>query len=181
MHKPITVIAMVVAAAAATGGCSSMSKALGQGKNAPDEFRVVTRAPLTLPPDYSLRPPSPGDPRPQELAPDAEARTALFGQDVGQAASVGERALVGSAGAQTIDPSVRDQVDFEANGSVHRSQSFADRVLSFGGSAAEANAPLDPEAERARLEELEAIRRATGDERVIIQRNTPSGFKLPGT
>src|SRR5262249_38372645 len=153
----------------------------GQGKNAPDEFRVVTRAPLTLPPDYSLRPPSPGEPRPQELAPDAEARAALFGQDVGQGASAGERALVSNAGAASMDPTVRDQVDFEASGTVHRSQAFSDRVIAFTGSEAEAGAALTPEEQEARNRDLESVRRATGDGNVIIQRETPNGFKLPGT
>ena len=35
-------------------GCSSTSRALGLAKVTPDEFRVVTKAPLILPPDYSL-------------------------------------------------------------------------------------------------------------------------------
>ena len=32
----------------------------------PDEFAVESRAPLTVPPDFDLRPPEPGAPRPQE-------------------------------------------------------------------------------------------------------------------
>jgi len=44
----------------------------------PDEFRVVTKAPLVVPPDFSLRPPAPGKPRPQELQPESAARTALL-------------------------------------------------------------------------------------------------------
>ena len=49
-------------------------------KVTPDEFRVVTKAPLVVPPDYALRPPAPGEPRPQELQPESAARTALLGQ-----------------------------------------------------------------------------------------------------
>ena len=37
-----------------------MQQTLGLGKRAPDEFRVVRRAPLVIPPDYGLRPPEPG-------------------------------------------------------------------------------------------------------------------------
>ncbi|MGU9962399.1 MAG: DUF3035 domain-containing protein [Candidatus Puniceispirillales bacterium WSBS_2018_MAG_OTU23] len=37
-------------------GCSSFDKALGKTKTAPDEFQVVVRAPLTLPPSFNLRP-----------------------------------------------------------------------------------------------------------------------------
>ncbi|MGE0597191.1 MAG: DUF3035 domain-containing protein [Hyphomonadaceae bacterium] len=180
MTKPIAVMA-VLAAAAAVSGCQSLSNTFGANKNAPDEFRIVTAAPLTLPPDYSLRPPRPGDPRPQELAPDAEARAALFGSDTGQNASPGERALVAGAGADAVDPNIRDQVDFEGSNVVHRNEEFANRVVEFQGSEAEAAAAqTDEQAAQRRLEEEEAIRRATGGGDVVIERRE-QGFKLPGT
>lgn len=181
MTNPIITVVAILAAAGAVSGCSTLSRSLGAGKASPDEFRVVTRAPLTLPPDYSLRPPRPGEARPQELEPDAEARAALFGQDVAQAASGGERTLVSRAGADAVDPTIRDQVDYEGQGIVHRSEGFVDRILSFGGSSAPATTPLDSEAEQRRLAEEESIRRATGGGQVVIQRNAPGGFKLPGT
>jgi len=183
MTKSTAIIA-VMAVAAAAGGCSSIQKAVGAAKVSPDEFRVVSQAPLTLPPDYSLRPPQPGAPRPTELAPDAEAHAALFTQDVGQGASAGEAALVNDAGASAVDPSIRDQIDFEDQGVVHRDQSFADRILNFHGSHADASqtaAPLDAQAEQARLADQEAIRRATGGGQVVIERSSRGGFKLPGT
>lgn len=173
-----TMMATLVVAAAATTGCSSMSSALGISKVAPDEFRVVTRAPLTLPPDYALRPPSPGEPRPQELQPDAEARAALFGQDIGASASAGEQTLVSRAGAEAVDPGIREQVDFEGGNLVHRNPALVDSVVSEGS---ESGSSLDAEAERARLEREEAARRATGGGEVTIQRHEPGGFKLPGT
>jgi|CXWL01.1.fsa_nt_gi hypothetical protein len=182
MTKPIMTVVAILAAASAASGCSSLSQSLGAGKASPDEFRVVTRAPLTLPPDYALRPPRPGEARPQELEPDAEARAALFGQDVAVGATGGERTLVSRAGAEAVDPNIRDQVDFEGQGIVHRSEGFVDRILSFGGSSAPpATQPLNAEAEQARLAEEESVRRATGGAQVIIQRNAPGGFKLPGT
>ncbi|GAM98504.1 hypothetical protein U91I_02137 [alpha proteobacterium U9-1i] len=177
----ITTVVAIVAAAAAASGCSTLSRSLGATKAAPDEFRVVTRAPLTLPPDYALRPPNPGEARPQELEPDAEARAALFGQDVAQGASMGERTLVTRAGAETIDGNVREQVDFEGQSIVHRSEGFVNRLLSFGGSSAPSSAPLNAEQEQRRLADEESVRRATGGGQVIIQRNAPGGFKLPGT
>ncbi|MES1201144.1 MAG: DUF3035 domain-containing protein [Pseudomonadota bacterium] len=184
MTNKIAVIA-VLAATAASGGCTHMKQALGATKVAPDEFRVVSQAPLTLPPDYSLRPPAPGEPRPTELAPDAEAHAALFTQDVGQGASPGEASLVTAAGASAVDPSVREQVDFEGQGIVHKDQSFADRILGFHGSAAatpeNTSTPLDATAEQARLAEQESVRRSTGGGQVVIERNARGGFKLPGT
>ena len=43
-------------------GCDSIRSAAGVSKSAPDEFAVVTKAPLIIPPDYNLRPPKPGAP-----------------------------------------------------------------------------------------------------------------------
>lgn len=180
MTKPIIVMATVLAASVVASGCSSVQRSMGMTRTAPDEFRVVTRAPLTLPPDYSLRPPRPGEARPQELDPSTEARTALFGDDVGRAASAGERALVSNAGATTVDSEVRETVDFESGSIVRRNTAFVDRVLAFEGAEAEANRPLDAEGEQRRLEEQEAVRRATGGGDVTIQRER-GGFKLPGT
>lgn len=179
MSKPIALLAVLAAATAATG-CSTVSRAVGASRAAPDEFRVVTQAPLTLPPDYNLRPPRPGEPRPQELEPSQEARAALFGQDVGQAATQGERALVVAAGAEAADPNIRDTVDFEGQGIVRRSEGFVNRVLAFGSSADE-SAPLNAEEEARRLQEQESIRRTTGGGEVVIQRRESGGFKLPGT
>lgn len=179
MSKPIALLA-VLAAATAASGCASVSRAVGATRTAPDEFRVVSQAPLTLPPDYNLRPPRPGEPRPQELQPADEARVALFGETVGQSASQGERTLVAAAGADAADANIRDTIDYESQGVVRRSEGFVNRLLAFGGSGAPAASPLSPEEEARRLEEDEAIRRATGGGQVVIERDR-GGFKLPGT
>ena len=43
----------------------------------PDEFAVESRAPLTIPPDFDLRPPAPGATRPQEVSAASKAKTAI--------------------------------------------------------------------------------------------------------
>jgi len=58
---------------AACGG-ESLSDTLGYGKSAPDEFAIVTKAPLVIPPDYSLRPPRPGALRPPKMSAPRRAR-----------------------------------------------------------------------------------------------------------
>src|SRR5260221_5118878 len=55
------------------------------GKNPPEEFQVVGRAPLSMPPDYKLRPPAPGTTRPQEQSPGVAARAAVLGAAAGPA------------------------------------------------------------------------------------------------
>jgi len=48
--------------------CEDFKKAVGIEHTSPDEFAVESRAPLTIPPDFDLRPPAPGAPRPQEVS-----------------------------------------------------------------------------------------------------------------
>src|SRR5665213_3418908 len=110
-------------------GCQSTASALGMTKVVPDEFRVVTKAPLTVPPDYSLRPPTPGEPRPQELQPESAARTALLGQRAAEQRSQGEKLLVAKAGADKADPLVRYVVDDEFGDIAHKDKGFADKVM----------------------------------------------------
>ena len=62
----------------ALAACEGVKQELGMTKQAPDEFAVVaSKAPLVVPPDFSLRPPRPGAPRPQEQQPAEVARNAL--------------------------------------------------------------------------------------------------------
>ncbi len=48
---------LIAAVIMALSACSGVKKQLGLTKQSPDEFKVVARAPLSLPPDFSLRPP----------------------------------------------------------------------------------------------------------------------------
>src|SRR6185312_11886374 len=121
--------AVLLLGAAGLAGCQSTQRALGMTKVTPDEFRVVTKAPLVLPPDYALRPPAPGEPRPQELQPESAARTALLGQREGEVRSDGEKLLVAKAGADKADPLIRYVVDDEFGDVAHKEKSFADKVM----------------------------------------------------
>lgn len=52
--------------------------ACGGGKNSPDEFAVVNRPPLYVPPEADLKPPRPGEPNAQSMDPGRRAFEALF-------------------------------------------------------------------------------------------------------
>src|SRR5579871_5204880 len=119
----------VLIAAAGLAGCQSTRQALGMSKVTPDEFRVVTKAPLVMPPDFALRPPAPGEPRPQELQPESAARTALLGQREAEVRDDGEKLFVAKAGADKADPLIRYVVDDEFGDVAHKDKSFADRVM----------------------------------------------------
>jgi len=180
--KPFSVVAAVaLVGALGLGGCHTTSKAIGMSKSTPDEFRVVTKAPLVLPPDYSLRPPAPGEPRPAELQPESAARASAYNANAAVNRSVGEQVLVTKAGANAADPLIRYVVDDEFGDLAHKEKSFADKVMFWRKDRADQpkvasaeTVTTDAAAEEKRLRDL------TGGKAVIIDRKAPSKIKLPG-
>src|SRR3954471_23275235 len=72
--------ATAVLAVVLLSGCGDTArKMLGFDKTSPDEFKIISRAPLSLPPDYGLRPPQPGAVRPQERTIPERALAAVTG------------------------------------------------------------------------------------------------------
>jgi hypothetical protein len=91
--------ALCLAASSLIAGCTDFKKSIGLEPTLPDEFAVESRAPLTLPPDFELRPPSPGAPRPQEKASNQQAKQAI------------EQAGPGEPGKQAPDLRLRRSED----------------------------------------------------------------------
>ena len=104
MRLTRTAVLTLAASALVLGGCGTMRNSIGLTKVTPDEFLTVSTAPLTVPPEYGLRPPAPGQPRPQELAPESAARQILLGQRQAVTRSPGEQVLVAEAGGDRADP-----------------------------------------------------------------------------
>lgn len=135
--KGIRAAVLLTAAAGLLSGCG-LGSFLGLDRASPDEFRVVSRAPLEMPPDYNLRPPQPGSPRPQELERDTRTASSMFGAasqgglfDPRTSAqqTQGEAALLSQAGADQADPEIRAIVDRENPGVVVGDRSLLDRLM----------------------------------------------------
>ncbi|MGH6991772.1 MAG: DUF3035 domain-containing protein [Caulobacteraceae bacterium] len=166
-------------------GCQSASHAFGMSRPTPDAFMVVSKAPLVLPPEYSLRPPAPGEPSPRDLEPESEARAAMLGAQTAQINDPGEKLLVEKSGGEHADPLIRYVVDDEFGSLAHKDKGFADWVMFWRKgeppvpvkpleSAAQAPAPVDASVEAQRIAKL------TGDRPVIISRRNERRLKLPG-
>jgi len=158
----------ILAAAAlmvSLGGCTDFKRAIGMERVVPDEFAVVSRAPLAIPPEFTLRPPRPGAPPTQEVsAPDA-ARNAVFRSGDQQATlppaagerSPGEGVLLREAGATDADPSIRQRVTDEASGSPGDEKGFVDKLLFWQSSGPPpTNQVIDPAKEAERLKAAQA-------------------------
>lgn len=54
---------------------------VGLDRSAPDEFRVVSRPPLSVPPDFDLRPPAPGEEPRAAPSTEKQAKKLVFGDE----------------------------------------------------------------------------------------------------
>lgn len=154
---------VAVVAALSLSGCSEARRALGYDKTPPDEFVVVARAPLSQPPDFTLRPPMPGVPRPQEGTQRDQAKSFLVGGKApgsvtAQAAgrSDGELLILNKVGLDRIEPNIRRKVDEETTLLVQADDSFTDKVL-FWQSKPTAGEVVDAPKEAHRLQENAAL------------------------
>lgn len=75
------------------------------GGSGPDALAVARAAPLVVPPDFALRPPVPGAPRPQEADSSTLALQAMFGGPADRSAA--EKGALNSAGVARVDGGIR--------------------------------------------------------------------------
>jgi hypothetical protein len=155
-------------AAVSMSGCVLID---GSHRTGPDEFGVVTRAPLSQPPDYALRPPREGAQRPNEVSPRDEARSQLLhvsatsgdspyaarngadGVTDGQkkdGLTPGEHALLKEADALNVDPNIRITVDRES-GRVKEDDSLVDKLVFWKSKQKSGDKVIDAQREADRL------------------------------
>jgi hypothetical protein len=165
----------MVVLAVALGACEGIKDQLGLGKRAPDEFAVVTKAPLVMPPDFTLRPPRPGADPVADAQPRQLARDALVGRGSSILAdrnlsSPGESALLSKAGATNVDPSIRETINRETTQLVSKEKGFADALI-FWRKPDPPGTVVDAEKETQRLRENAAVGKTPSDgETPIIKR-----------
>lgn len=158
-------------------GCNAdkLSRTFGLTRDAPDEYTVTTRAPLSMPPDYNLRPPRPGAPRPQEQSERQQAEEALVPQLALNAptgsSSAGQAALMEEAGP-AAPSDIRTKVDRDAH-NADANQGFVDKLLYWRKPDTE-HVQVDASKESQRLRENSALGQSpeAGDTPIIQQKKT---------
>lgn len=156
-------LGLIIGCGLVLSACEGTKETLGLEQQAPDEFAVIKRAPLEMPPDYYLRPPSPGAQRPQELRTDQQAKQSVFGTEAVEAQSQervitgGESILLNKTNAASVDPNIRAKVDAEAAENAEDGRSITNRIRRAVGQPPLNDASVvDPTAETERLKENEA-------------------------
>lgn len=169
----LLVIAVVATSLAA---CDNTKNLLGQGKRSPDEYAVYSRVPLSVPPEYGLRPPGAGAPlTSQSGSPTADARAALLGGDSGARAAAapvaggasfsnGTLALLDRTGGLRADPAIRSRINRETTVLAEVDQSLAERLM-FWRKPGEYGTVVDPAEEAKRIRENQALGKPVTDGR----------------
>ena len=184
-------ITLVLAAGLLAGCSGGVGKMLGLEKEAPDEFKVVSRAPLTVPTDVSLRPPDPNARRDNEISVREEAEQLLFDtkhkekltNESRQKFRGGELALLTRADALAVDPAIRRVVDDESSALALESDTFVRKIMFWKGDEP-AGTVIDASAEAQRIQENTGLGNPVtdGDTPMIRREKNDSllgGFKWP--
>ena len=181
-------IAGAISLILALSACEGVRDQLGLNKQSPDEFRVISRAPLSLPPDFTLRPPEPGIPRPQEGTATQQARKAVFRleqpktqplneQVKADGRTLGELSLLKAAGADQIDPGIRRTINLETQQLNAESEDFIDALI-FWRDKETPGRVVDAAAETKRLRENAALGKAvTAGRTPTIERKSKALFE----
>ncbi len=150
--------AVLVGVGLALCGCDTIRSAAGMGKSAPNEFAVLTKAPLVVPPDYNLKPPRPGAAPTNQVKPTDAAQTALYGSDpatiassIPGDASEGEKLLLAYAGIANADPEIRQNLASDRKNMLGADDSFTDKILFWKGAKTDPGNAVDADAEARRI------------------------------
>jgi hypothetical protein len=169
ISKPLSLLALgaVALGAGALGGCSAFENLGGGKKVSPDEFTIVSHSPLTMPPNAELRPPRPGEPRPQETSPSDQAKEALSpalanrtqqasgAAPATRAGDASEQSLVAKATAGGVDPNIRATVNRDTRTIADQDNSFVNSLIFWHDKQPEGTV-VDPTKEQQRLRDSQA-------------------------
>jgi hypothetical protein len=149
---------IVVIAAATTSlcGCSAIRNLAGMNKMPPDEFAVLTKAPLVIPPDFGLMPPKSGAAPTNQSDPTGVASRSIYGSDLvgagGQGTvSAGEEYLLAKTGANKTDPNIREEIVADNTALLAADDSFADSLMFWQEKKPDQGKAVDADTEAKRL------------------------------
>ncbi len=186
MNKNIIIMASLAALALPLGGCSGSQEFLGRSRQSPDEFAVYSRAPLSMPPDFSLRPPGPGATRTQAVAPRKEAKKALLGPRAAArpakglvGASPGTISLIRQTGGFKASPNIRATVNRETTIMAEEDKKFTDKII-FWRDPKNPGKTIDPAREERRIRDASSKGDSIGTKKAPAATDERRKSKKPG-
>ena len=169
--RPALVAACLLGLSACSAG--QIERNFGLVRDAPDEYTVTTRAPLSMPPDAQLALPQSGAARPQEQSTRTQALETLAPnvalQGVGGSNSAGQTALVQDAAASAAAPTGAGHGELDRPGT-----GFVNELMFWNGG--HAGSVVDADAEKRRLQQNAALGRAPTDGATPTVKERKPGF-----
>jgi len=158
MRKILTAGAMLMTLGLLSA-CETASRALSGQKKAPDEFAVFARPPLSLPPEFNLRPPTPNQKAKRGRTPESQAREALLGKSTNPQAnsSDGVQSLLENTGANKASPEIRKIISEESTIVAEENDLFINKLIFWVDDKAYQGQVIDPSKEQKRLQENQAL------------------------
>lgn len=169
VRSSLLLVAAFGAAALPLAGCDSFNRAIGKTRVIPDEFQVVSNAPLAIPPDYALRPPRVGNGPAQQSATEQAKETVFRAGDTSTNTPVaaapatarmspGQEDLLKQAGALNAPADIRQTVDADPTEGVPFDRGLVDKLLFWSGpTTPPSNETLNPGQEESRIRLAQSV------------------------
>ena len=136
-------------------GCGGVKEKIGLIKKAPDEFQVYENKPLSVPPNFELRPPSEG-----AIGTEDDNKNILFSEKdkTDEKLTLSEEILLIGVGEKETKTNIRKIINDE-NSIEEVDKSVIDKILDFEAvfdvKSNEQSREIDPAKEKERIEKLE--------------------------
>lgn len=169
-----SIAGLLIAILTIISGCAGkrISEIIGYRKTPPDEFSVAPTPSLTLPPDYTLKPP-------QQAGASAPSINTSGQASSNAKMSHSEAKLLQSLDAQAAQDSVRASIDRETRElDSQRGRSFFDWLSGRDSAENQSESVVDPTAEAERLRRLQTSGDTVSGEGAVITppNKTPKGL-----
>jgi len=153
--------------------CSSVRDELGLNRHSPDEFTVIKRAPLSLPPQYNLRPPTGQQTAPTQQDLTQQTKQTVFGETEPTAEKQPDTpndVLLKKLGVSEAQPNIRQVLDRENGFTALDNKDIADKII-FWKDGTPPESLIDAGAESERLRDLAKTGQpVNGDNVPVIER-----------
>ena len=138
-------------------GCGEVRSMLGQNKQSPDEFAVLSQAPLSIPPNFTLRAPEPGAKRAKKTSKRSDIKRIVLKSEAADAMNPipiiggsGEKSLRNLLGTSSAKPDIRRLLNEENKELIYTDQRLINKLLKWPSGSA-TRSLLDAAAESERI------------------------------
>jgi hypothetical protein len=178
IKKPSLFLLSAVVSVSLLNGCSNVREVLGKNKKSPDEFSVLARAPLSVPPNFTLRVPKPGAERPQEPSSRSGGRELIFKTSDGvENAKNGSNAtnMRSLLGIDSSIPNIREVLNKETRNIIFKDRQFLDKLLSWKNPS-NSDVLVDAAAEAKRIKDNASQGKPVTEGKTPVINRKPNGF-----